>query len=285
VRTLSNRNQPYSVDLADRPYVGLVGEALVAPSGRARVQIGAELATDPLRFAVFVPEADARDNAPPRLAIDTAGRLGIQGDSTLYGDLTIAGHIELQAGTVQPQSALPWHLYHLDNHGDHELRIEMAAGTGGHNAVVIGAWSAQANAFSPCLTIDDTCTVTVHGNLVVEGQLTETQPRAEPPLSQDARRFMLSGLLSGVGGGSTLLNRFYRSPGGVDPDVAAQAIMTLAPEASMQALVTSLVTNPGRLAVLADLLKRQSREVAERLRAALAEGSAEPENPRTGGGG
>ena len=46
----------YAVNPADRPYAGLVGESVLAPSGETRVQIGqgAER-NDPSGFAVFIP--------------------------------------------------------------------------------------------------------------------------------------------------------------------------------------------------------------------------------------
>ena len=48
-----------------------------------------------------------------------------------------------------------------------DLRVEMdAAGT---HQFVVGTWSADDDQFRPCLTITNDGTVTVHGDLVVEG--------------------------------------------------------------------------------------------------------------------
>jgi hypothetical protein len=202
----ANPDQPYSVDLADRPYVGLVGEAIDAPSGRARVQIGAELDTDPRRFAVFVPEADPGVHpSPARLEIKDTGEIGVRGQTTLYGDLKVAGGaVEFGAGVAR--SAQPWHLYHHQDEDINELRLEMAAGSNGLNQVVVGYWSSEEEAFKPCLTIADNCIVTVHGNLVVEGQI---EFRGETPSQLDtvASQFALSSFLSGVGGANILLGR------------------------------------------------------------------------------
>ncbi len=244
-----NPDQPYSVDTADRPYVGLVGEAIEAPSGRARVQIGAELDTDPRRFAVFVPEADPGvDPTPARLEIKDTGEIGFRGQTTLYGDLKVAGGaVEFGAGFAQ--AAQPWHIYHHQvelTHQDeliNELRLEMAAGAGGLNRVVIGFWSSEDEVFKPCLTIADNCTVTVHGNLVVEGQI---EFRGETPSQLDtvAGQFALSSFLSGVGGANLLFGRGYV---GTTPAMLAEGLAALrraaVPEAELAAFVTRLETD------------------------------------------
>ena len=136
----------YAVDLADRPYAGLVGEAVTAPSGRAWVQIGAEKKTDPDRFAVYV-KADAADPDPaePSLAIDSDGDLRLHGNTTLNGNLTMnQGAIHFAAGPART-AASPWQIYHVEDATTqvHEWRLEMAGGSGGNNRVVIGVWSAS----------------------------------------------------------------------------------------------------------------------------------------------
>jgi len=279
-RDPSNPAQPYSVDPADRPYVGLVGEAVLAPSGRARVQIGAELQTDPRRFAVFVPEADGGvDPLPPRLEIDGEGKVGIRGDATLQGNLIMAGGtIEWRAGTRAPQ-ALPWRVYRVEGAtaGAHELRIEMArpaaGGQLGLNQVVIGSWSAEDQQFHPCLTIADDCTVTVHGNLIVQGHI-EQADRAPAALSPEANRFLLTSFLSGVGGASTLFDQLYRRPFSTAPGTATAATRVLASETGMQTIVENLAADPNRLATLANLLKTAHPAAAARLREVLQEGEA-----------
>ena len=272
IRDPTNPNQPYTVDLADRPYVGLVGEGVVAPSGRARVQIGAELESDPRRFAVFVPEADPKPNAPPRLEIYKDGEVAIRGNATLYGDLKVeGGAIEFGVGTVT--SRQPWRIYHNLEDSKHELRIEMAGETGGLNQVVIGVWSAEEKKFKPCLTVADDCTVTVHGNLVVEGQIDPQADRVAAPLSPEARRLIQTVFLSGIGGANLLLERFYRSPFPPKPEaVTPMAMMMMAPEAAMRVVAKSLAADPTRLAAFADLIESDHPDLAASLRAAREEG-------------
>jgi hypothetical protein len=253
-----NQDQPYSVDPADRPCVGLVGEGIVAPSGRAWMQIGAERATDANRFAVVIPEAESgsSDQAPqPRLAIDTSGAVSIRGETTVQGDLTVAGGaVALLAGPARsPDAPWPWHIYHVEDEKQarHELRIEM--GASGGNQVVVGSWSAQDKAFQPCLTIADDCTVTVHGNLVVEGRIEQAAPAATPQLSPDAERFIQAGYLSGIGGASALVTRVFQSPTPVDHAAVAQ----------------SLASSPNDRAAFTDLIKNAYPQLARELKDAL----------------
>jgi hypothetical protein len=124
---LTSNQYLYQVDISGRPYAGLVGESVVAPSGLALVQLGSvsspELALDqqaaekeaPQRqFAVYVAttsSAGAPKPAPartlsgisgncpspdlaasaPRLAIDDGGNVSVLGHTMLFGDLTIDG--------------------------------------------------------------------------------------------------------------------------------------------------------------------------------------------------
>jgi hypothetical protein len=203
VRRIEGDPPTYSIDLQGRPYAGLVGEMVRAPSGRAWVQIGAELEGDTRRFAVFVPGPNDNIDYPPRLAIHENGEVALCGDTTLYGDLTVdGGAIEFRVGNARAV-AQPWTIYHAratDSAGIdvEQLRMEMDAN--GAAEVVVGTFSSTANAFVPCLTIDNNCQVTVHGNLFVEGTLIGevVDPGA---LAPDARSMALGALNSGMNAG------------------------------------------------------------------------------------
>ena len=212
-RVPANKDQPYSVDLSGRPYAGLVAGSIVAPSRRATVQIGAERADDPNRFAVFVPEGD-EETAPeidPRLAVRSDGEVRIAGDTTITGQLTVsAGSVTVGAGATE--GAQPWRIYRTsatESQLQNELRIEMQGGTLGSNRVVIGAWSEQEKKFKPCVTIADDSSVTVHGNLVVEG-LISAASFTPGKLTPEAEAFVTGTAFGGVGASSNLLGRFYR---------------------------------------------------------------------------
>jgi hypothetical protein len=209
----TNQQQPLAVKLDDRPYVGLVGEEITAPSGRARVQIG----SDPVpgsqrRFGVFTRNQNASPQAPKwlsRFEIDVDGELTVQGNANVQGNLVMnGGAVEFVAGPNRDAAAPPWDIYHLKQGDVEELRIEMAAAPvgaiAGNNRVVIGAWfkgpdetGQEKEEFHPCLTIRDDCTVEVSGNLVVKGKITAKEI-VGGQLSDAARNAAASALVSGI---------------------------------------------------------------------------------------
>jgi hypothetical protein len=284
-RDPTNPDQPFSVDLADRPYVGLVGESIVAPwdHGVKLLQVGSEGDADPRRFVVFVPDSNT-GQLHPRLQINKTGEVAIHGNTTLQGDLRLEGKA-IEFGVGMARSPQPWHIYrHLETTQDattnqqiveQQLRLEMAApptgGTPGRNQVVVGAWSAEEEQFKSCLTITDDCKVIVHGNLVVEGQLNEVQKRAEAVLSQEAKSFLVAGEFSGFQSSVVLFDRERRHPFISDPVGVIQSALALAPEAVLPAVAEMLAANPEQLAAFAALLRSRFGAVAENMRAALEE--------------
>jgi hypothetical protein len=263
-RDLANAAQPYAVDLAGRPYAGLVGESVVAPSGRARIELSDEQADDPHRFSVFVPQAEGpQDRGLPRLSIAGSGGVEIRGDTSLHGDLTVVGRaIELGEGTVRDPADPPWRLYRVRDGTEHELRVEMAGsggGTPGLNQVVIGTF--VDGAFQPCLTVADDCTVTVHGNLVVEGEIRNPE-YVRGVLGDDADRLAVAAFMTGSAGPSSLLPRLYRSPfpSGVSP------------EDEVRALAQRIAADPDLRSGLAETLRARHPSTTAALRAELEDG-------------
>jgi hypothetical protein len=284
IQDLSNSAQPYSVELANRPYAGLKGEALTAPSGRVHVQIGAENEDDDRRFAVFVPEAQpGAEPVPPQLEIDKNGQIDIRGHTTLHGNLKMAkGAIEFRAGAARQPDAPPWRIYHLenDNGNEHKLYIEMdkhdQGGMPGLNQVVIGFWFAeegQEAAFKPCLTIRDDRTVVVHGNLVVEGKITgkENGPvkKASKRVSSEAMRLIQAGFLSGIGGANILLAPALRGFLLAQAGEMTTTALKTAPEVTMRAIAEYLAEHTQLMQDFADLMTTERPGLAEDLREAL----------------
>jgi hypothetical protein len=74
----------------------------------------------------------------------------------------------------------------------------MAGGSGGLNRVVIGAWNPESKAFEPCVTVTDDCNVTVHGDLIVGGQLIEEQPRQAAQITTEAQYQVLASFVTGM---------------------------------------------------------------------------------------
>ena len=271
-----NRSEPgqpytYTANQDDRPYAGLRGEYIVAPSGQACVQIGAEKKDDARRFAVFVPEADQRDDdgracrgTAPRLEIDKEGGVNVRGSTTVGRNLKLeGGALEFGVGTVSPDStpAGAWRIYRqtvrrdpepgeeADSNGnvwEHQLRIEMAGGSDGANRVSIGSWSEEQEKFVPCLDVTDNCQVTIRGDLLVTGNISgdieEAQQRARAGFSFEAQQYLAGSTLSGISGASTLLERFYPERAGRPP------IETLlASEAAPQMIAEHYANDPGSM--------------------------------------
>jgi hypothetical protein len=284
----ANEARPFAIDLAGRPYAALVGEAVYAPSGRAAVQVGAERPDDPNRFAVFVREAEPTP-APgqpiePRLAIARDGTHRIRGDTILHGNLTVQGHaVEFQAGPERTATDPPWRIYHVatDQDAEHELRIEMARppdgqAPAGDNRVVVGTWARPPDeeggqeAFQACLTVADDCTVTVHGNLVLENPLVYDRTKAvDAGLGSDAKNLVLAAALSGVTGSGALVSSQIKSAPPSSPVVLNTMLAALAPEQALQAAANLIAADPNRATTFAELLK-DANEATDRLRQALS---------------
>jgi hypothetical protein len=252
-RDRTKQQQPVSIDPSGRPYIGLIGEGVTAPSGGAKLQIGSERAGDDNRFALFVPG----NSAQPKLTIDKDGVTTLEGDTTVHGDVKLVeGAIEFGAGVVTtPQ---PWRIYRHQETGGvaqtarNELRIEMEAGGAGANQVVIGHWSATDSRFAPCLTIDDRCNVTVHGNLVVEGRILSAGGVVPGALSPAANAFVAAGLMTGLGGAGVSVQQ------------------TVPSDAVMHVLAASL-HQPEQLARFTTAIRRMGGDLVQNLRAALRE--------------
>ncbi len=186
VQRTGSQDEPYAIAMSGRPYAGLRGELVRAPSGWAWLQVG-EWEDNDYRFGVFLAEGKSTPAAPltpdkPTLGITRQGSVELRADTRLWGDLIVeGGAVEFGPGPEYTM-ARPWRIYHAlqePNQDDvtdvtrDQLRIEMAGpGVDGKaNEVVIGHWSNQKQDFVPCLTIADDCKVTVHRNLVVNGKV------------------------------------------------------------------------------------------------------------------
>ena len=263
---------------ANRPYAGLVGEAIVAPSGRARMQLGAESRADDRRFALFLqdPQATGALRPRPSLEVGADGAVAVRGTTTVHGDLTIdGGALEFNVGVARSPQARPWQIYQTvdrrplasgatadaapQTEETHELRVEMKQSGKGLNKVVIGAWSADDQAFKPCLTVADDCQVTVHGNLIVQGILTELQARPAPKITQQTRALALSATLETI-------NRKIIAPTTSDVEAVVRILSTVDGRRQVVVLLESneslgplffadlLASTPARTAVVTSLL-------------------------------
>ncbi len=241
----------YSVDPTGRPYAGLVGAAIEAPWDRSvRVELGGDQQAGSPVFAVV-------SKAGPALAIDGGGNLELRGSMTLHGDLEIRdGFLELGVAAPGTGAPRPWRIYRYKDGENEELRIE----ADGEGRVAVGSWSAKTKKFEPCLTVarDNLvgCVVTVHGNLVVEGDLQTND--AKRLLSEETEQFRLASFLSGVGGSNIFVQPMTGFPtmpvaAMVSPDV-------------LNAAVERLAADPGERAAFARRVRARSGDLAESLR-------------------
>ncbi|MCG8353893.1 MAG: hypothetical protein MI924_39515 [Chloroflexales bacterium] len=204
-RTTAQEQPVYTIIPTQRPYVTLGGEAVESPPlrpprlelaqesteadelpllrGHVRMQVGSEAASDRRRFAVTL--FDGNDSSIDRLVIDRRGNMALRGDTLFLDNLSIATAIpsvRFDPPLALPDAARPRQIYRTDVPGDQEktrqLRIEIQnpgqAGDPARQQFVIGAWSEEQLQFQPCLTVSADCTVTVHGDLNIEGQVVES---------------------------------------------------------------------------------------------------------------
>lgn len=271
-------NPIYSVDLANRPYAGLVGEAIKAPSGRAAVLLGDEVtaATDEKsatvqssRFSVVLSDDECSEREA--LRIDACGEITVKGKASIHGDVQVeGGAVEFKVGSgsgVQPcdespssgpgTKPRPWRMYRykcLDN-ADQEteqLRIEMSPQLGEKGEVVIGAWSPDDERFKPILRVSNDNKVIVHGDLIVEGQTTgevtpvPLVPASARKLTAEAENFLLGSYAGGIGGANLQIGKFYQSPFG-------EAVDLNTPE-GMKNAINYMSGTPERLDIMIDAL-------------------------------
>ena len=188
------------IDPRARPYAGLVGQEVRSPGGGSRLEIGGAGAVP--RFAVHAPPVvPMAEEGPPPFEIGG-------GEITFRGRTRLAGGLRLEGGALEltpaaPSSAaalpLPWQIYLVETAaGERELRVEMGTAGDTPQRVVIGAWSAEKKAFQPILDVAGDRTVTVTGDLIVEGLLLRKPPDEGPPVSPEAERLLLSSFLAGL---------------------------------------------------------------------------------------
>ncbi len=258
-----NDEDAWGADLTGRPCAGLVAGRIESPwRNGTRVELGTEIAGES-RFAIYVPEADTPDRpsdtqAPPRVEISSAGVIDIRADTALHGDLELVqGALEFPVGGAKPSEAesvpRPWQVYLQDlETGERELRIEMEASGDSLNRVVIGAWSPENGAFEPALSVADDRSVTVHGDLVVEGLLIRGRRGSEDEVTPEARSFLLSSYLTGLAAGGEPV------AGGEDSTTAV-----------LQAVADRLTASRDTLEDFAKLLKKEYPELRKELIAQL----------------
>lgn len=226
-----------TVDGSHRRYAGLVAESVVHPGGAARIDLGPARPGDVTRFAV-------RSGASGNPLFDIAN----DGTTTVHNGLGVHGELTIDGGALTFPSAAagpplvprPWQLYGTRIGEQRELRVELPEGA--ENSLVIGTWSKDANAFTPCLTVSGDNSVTVHGNLTVLGNFSTAAVQAQTPSAQ-AQALTTGALMSGIGGAAGVAARLYRPQGSAAASAVA-AVLAADPEL-MQQVATQLRQTSG----------------------------------------
>lgn len=252
-----------SIDPADelpRPAVKLVGEKVAAPSGRARVRVGSELASESQRFSVSLP--DAHGTHVEHLSIDRAGRTTVRGNARLGDNLLMRkgadAQIPSQAGrdhcsrartradeelaaravifrppVALPAEAAPWQIYRTtitrDKKQVRQLRVEVAhPGDDGDprlNKLAVGHSEATGE-FTSCLTVTADCLVTIVGDLKVNGQLIEGAIKADPTDPRFGAE-LLNQWSKGVAAAKAQLPNVFPG-GGIELEVTVESVSAIA---------------------------------------------------------
>ena len=212
----------------DRPYAGLQCQTIESPSGRASVQLDSELATDPYQFAVRIgSDSPIETKTAPSLFVDANHDIGVRGDTTVHGDVSITGGnaLVLREQTDTELPLRPWQLYHRvgETEGEaetgesnlseeqrsrpttHELRLVIEGRepfTDANNASFVVGRS-EDDQFKPALTVGQDGNVVVHGNLKVEGQIEKTDT-ADDAIDPSTQQVLSSLFQSTILGGTQL---------------------------------------------------------------------------------
>jgi hypothetical protein len=216
------------IDASDRPYAGIVAEAIDNPADAVRVEVGRVAdrpdrrtiagttvtynKTSPRAFAIFVPPATTDPQASslqldPRFEIDTSGKNFLRGATTLHGNLELAGgavqfpepaHVDDSITRLNPS------IYRASVNPNDELRIDL--GDLANNPVFVIGFTADDGTFRPSLKLSYVVTdgspdpqpvVTIYGDLVLNG-LVQSPDVIFRSLSTEALNALISSFQAGV---------------------------------------------------------------------------------------
>jgi hypothetical protein len=118
--------------------------------------------------------------------------------------------VEFRPMETPPEAAAPWQIYHtIVSQNDtliHQLRLELGhpGDTGNPSLYKLVIGHAGINGFVPCLTVAADCTVTIHDNLTIMGQLVQGPIQADPDDSRFADALLDQWLQGIATAGATL---------------------------------------------------------------------------------
>jgi hypothetical protein len=224
----------FLIDLSDRPYAGVVGDVVDHPANPSRIEIGKLPAALDRRtidettylygkdekraFAIFVPPEQTQTG---EVQLDPRFEIGTDGVNRLRGNTTVNGNLSMAGGAVQfPTPAVVDDKVMRQNPSIYrtktgpqgkqvdELRIDL--GDIAQNPVLIVGYTKDDGSFVPALEIKFPVPtaggaiqplVTIYGDLTVKGLLTSADSVSKA-ISSEALQALLGSFQSGVAAAS-----------------------------------------------------------------------------------
>jgi hypothetical protein len=200
LRRPDRAGDPPIIDESARAYVELNASAVTAADGTARL----ELAGDDGPFALYV--GSDSENLSRRLAVGPDGQLTVDDGLTVDGELTLGGQLAFAPGT-QPSNAWGVQLVAMASESASELRVQMGPASGSQTRRTVIGVAGQGGSFKPLLTIAEDGTVTVDGDMVVNGTVHADGGIVPADLSGQAGQYAAAAMTSGIGAASGLIEK------------------------------------------------------------------------------
>lgn len=200
LRRADKPGDPPIIDESGRAYVELNASAVTAAEGTARI----ELAGADGPFALYAG-ADA-GQLSRRLALGADGQLTVDDGLTVNGGLAVGGQLALLPGT---QDASGWGVQLVSIAGESvsELRVQMGPTSGSQTRRTVIGSSGQGGAFKPLLTVGEDGTVTVNGDMIVNGTVHAEGGIVPAELSGQASQYAAAAMTSGIGASGALIDK------------------------------------------------------------------------------
>jgi hypothetical protein len=219
----------FTIDSADRVYVGLNAELIDHPGNASRIELGRRpqhddqktIGTDTFTygadsardFAVFAPDASA-DTLQPTLAI-YGSAAQIRGTAEIHGNLVLDGaSLQFTKSSAQPNAPAATDgqpaIYRASGTAGDELRIDVGELKTADRSLVIGV--TKDGKFQPALTIRFPGSmdangavnpeITVHGDLHIEGTIDSPDIRTRT-VTEDVAALLTGMIQAAIAAGSS----------------------------------------------------------------------------------
>ncbi len=200
LRRPDRAGDPPIIDESGRPYVELNASAVSAVDGTVRI----DLAADEGPFALYAGTDPSQLSR--RLALAPDGQLTVDNGLTVQGQLTLGGQLTF-APAAQGASAWGVQLVSIPSESVSELRVQMGPASGSQARRTAIGVAGQGGSFKALLTIADDGTVTVNGDMVVNGTVQADGGIVPAELSGQTSQYAAAAMTSGMGAASALIDK------------------------------------------------------------------------------